>query len=337
MAKIINSYSIKTILAASILLYITACQGEQKPLVQKTKNPTTKQIPAPIFNEDSAFKFIAQQVKFGPRVPSTKAHKACAEFLQETLNRLGAEVSTQNFTLQAYNNSKLEAINISARLFKDKPKRVVLFAHWDSRHIADRDSKNQTAAIDGANDGASGVGVILEILRSIESSEEKPNIGIDVVFFDAEDHGQPSSESPKPDTWALGAQYWSKNKSFGNSYNPTYGILLDMVGAKDAIFPKEGHSMRYAKNIVEKVWKTAQNLGYGHLFSNQIEPYGITDDHMYVNQIAQIPTIDIIHYDVQKRDFGDFHHTHNDNLSIIHKPTLKAVGQTILQVIYNEP
>jgi len=320
------------------VLIFSACNTETNTSAKNTHTIAKKpSLEAPTFKEDSAYAYIKKQVDYGPRVPGLKAHTSCATYLKDFFTNIGMNAYFQEATIKAYNGKNLNIKNICARFKPSQKQRVVLFAHWDSRHIADRDTKNKNQPILGANDGASGVGVIMEIMRAISSAKIKPNIGIDIVLFDAEDYGQPSNvSSNKTDTWALGSQYWSRNISFGKKYNPKYGILLDMVGAKNAVFPKEGHSMRHARNLVENIWNTAAQYGYANHFTNQIEPYGITDDHKYVNEIAHIPTVDIIHYDVSKRDFGHFHHTHKDNMDVIHKSTLKAVGQTLLQVLYKE-
>ncbi len=318
-------------------LCLFSCETEKKNTIQEKPVTTSHTVKAPRFNADSAYNFIQAQVNFGPRVPNTSSHLECAAYLENQLSKYNWETVVQKASLKSYDNKILKSQNIMGRYNVNANQRVVLFAHWDTRHIADRDVIKQTEPILGANDGASGVGVLLEIVRATSTHNEQPNIGVDIVFLDAEDYGEPNgSNSGKTDTWALGAQYWSKNIPFGENYAPKYGILLDMVGAKNATFPKEGHSMRYAADIVAKVWNKAAYLGYADYFTQDTEGYGITDDHYYINTIAKIPTIDIIHYDTRTRDFGSFHHTHNDNMDVIHKPTLKAVGQTVLEVLYSE-
>ena len=214
----------------------------------------------------------------------------------------------------------------------------MLFAHWDTRPFADRDTKDKAKPIDGANDGASGVGVLLEVARLLQQNQT--SIGVDIIFFDAEDYGSTAASiigQNSANDWCLGTQYWAKNPPIAN-YHPRYGILLDMVGASNAIFPKDYYSMYYAPHIVNKVWGKARDLGYGAYFSDiELTQRGaITDDHVYVNELAKIPAIDIIHYDPTTYDFGSFHHRHTDNMDIIDKKTLKAVGQTILEVVYSE-
>jgi glutaminyl-peptide cyclotransferase len=224
-------------------------------------------VKAPEFNADSAYYFVERQVAFGPRVPNTQEHYKTGEWLIETLRSYGAEVQVQNFQMRAFDGKMLNLRNIIGTINPNATKRVLLAAHWDTRPFADKDDKNQNKPIDGANDGASGVGVLLEIARTIQVAEQKPGIGIDIIFFDGEDYGQPD-ESDYPyqnDTWCLGSQYWSKNKHKPN-YKANYGILLDMVGAENAKFAREGNSMQYARNIVDKVWRAGNKLGYSDYF-----------------------------------------------------------------------
>jgi Zn-dependent M28 family amino/carboxypeptidase len=225
--------------------------------------------------------------------------------------------------------------NIIASFSPEKNNRVALFAHWDSRHIADHDTENQSSPILGANDGGSGVGVLIELARQF--SKKNPKIGVDIILFDAEDYGQPENSNYPlmQDSWCLGSQYWSKNPHKAN-YFARYGILLDMVGAKDATFRHEQISFYYASSILQKVWRKANRLGFGKYFVFE-NAQQIVDDHLYVNQITGIPTIDIIEYDpATESNFNKHWHTHRDDMGNIDKETLNAVGQTVLDVIYHE-
>ncbi len=182
-----------------------------------------------------------------------------------------------------------------------------------------------------ANDGASGVAVMLEIARQLQADKKlNPSIGVDFVCFDTEDWGVPQWSDAQDDgnSWALGAQYWSENKPEG--YNPRYGILLDMVGGRGAKFYREGMSMQYAGGIVKRVWAAARQAGYGSFFPKS-DGGMITDDHIPVNEKAKIPTIDVIAYypDCQQSSFGPTWHTVNDDMAHLDKNVLKAVGQTI--------
>ncbi len=298
---------------------------------EKTVRPTS-----PEFKADSAYAYIEKQLSFGPRVPGTEGSRKCAKWLENQLKRSGMEVTVQNGQMEAYNGKILPIINIMGKMNKDAERRVILFAHWDTRPYADSDTVNQNKPIPGANDGASGVAVLLEIARMINESAVKPQIGTDILFVDAEDYGQPNNTMlpPKEDTWCLGTQYWAKNKPA--DYKPMYGILLDMVGARDAIFPIEGNSASFAPSVVNMVWSTAQRIGYGNFFINETIDFVGSDDHVYMTNMANIPSIDIIQFDPRTGNFGAYHHTHQDNIQVIDKTTLKAVGQTVTEVIYNE-
>lgn len=330
-----------SVLLVSVIFILSCNEGEKKipRLPPAAISPDVKKewIAPPDFNADSAYSFIKKQVDFGPRVPGTEAHKKCGQYLEKKLKEYGMEVIVQEADLTVFTGKKVPAKNIIGQFDKANPNRVMLFAHWDSRPFADRDRENRNKPIEAANDGGSGVAVLLEIARQLQQYSTKPSVGVDILFFDVEDYGQPQETmvQDKSDTWCLGSQYWARNPHV-NNYSPAYGILLDMVGAGDAVFPKEGHSMHYAPAVVEKVWKTAERLGYQKYFINNRDYRGITDDHYYVNTLAHIPSIDIIHYNPHLMDFGSFHHTHSDNMSIIDKETLKAVGQTVLDVVYNE-
>ncbi|NOX45509.1 MAG: M28 family peptidase [Chlorobi bacterium] len=323
-------------IALAILLF--SCGGNDSPKTSKAENKATPTINIPDFNADSAYKYVADQVAFGPRVPNTPAHDACAKYLSGKLNEFADTVVVQKFKIRAYDGTILNGKNIIGSINPQAKKRIFISAHWDSRPYADNDPDpaNHRTPIDAANDGASGVGVILEIARQMGLS--KPNIGVDYIFFDTEDYGPPM-DSPKRgqgEYWGLGAQYWSKNLH-DPDYSPHYGILLDMVGAKDATFYMEGFSMEYASHILKKVWNTGKELGYGEYFLFENGGY-IDDDHKYINEIAKIPTIDIIHLskDTPGNSFFKYWHTIGDNMSTIDKNTLKVVGQTLLTVSYRE-
>jgi Zn-dependent M28 family amino/carboxypeptidase len=274
-------------------------------------------------------------VNFGPRVISSKAWDNCSKYLTNKLESYNAKVIVQQAPITTYDQKNHTLRNIIGSYSPEKNNRIALFAHWDSRHVADYDTINTTQPILGANDGGSGVGVLLEIARNLDL--KNPKIGVDIIFFDAEDYGQPeNSKFPiMNDSWCLGSQYWSKNPHKQN-YFAKYGILLDMVGGKDAEFWQESISSYYASNIIKKVWDVAHNIGYSNFFIYKNSPQ-IMDDHYYVNTIAGIPTIDIIEYDpFSKTNFNKHWHTHADNMNNVDRKTLKAVGQTVMDVIYSE-
>lgn len=328
-------FSVLPALFLGILIYSCGERG-QKTTTVNVQESGGKRLEAPAFNADSAYNFIAAQVAFGPRVPNTRAHAQCADYLSSTLSRFADTVIVQQAKVHAFDGTLLNIKNIIGVFQPENKRRVLLCGHWDSRPFADHDPNpdNFYKAIPGANDGASAAGVLLEIGRLLSVSH--PNIGIDIVLFDAEDYGQHEMvDIQKEDTWALGSQYWSKNPHTPD-YTARFGILLDMVGASNAVFGKEGYSLYYAPHVVRKVWKVAQRLGYGNMFVNKETGY-IMDDHYYVNLHRGIPTINIIHYDpsTPHRFFPQWH-TLKDDMDIIDKETLMAVGQTVLTVIFEE-
>lgn len=280
------------------------------------------------FNGDSAYAYVAAQCDFGPRVPNTKAHKACGEWLVQELSKRG-KVITQDITLDAYDGTKLEVRNIICQINPDTTRRVLLLAHWDCRPWADDDPNpaKRKEPVMGANDGASGAGVLLEAARVLS---EKCKIGVDILLVDAEDWGD-SEGADSQNTWALGTQYWVKNMH-RPGYRPMFGILLDMVGTKNAVFRQEYFSMQHAQQIMDIVWKEAIKSGYGRYFSTA-QGGAITDDHYFVNE-AGIPCIDIIDQNsVTGTGFFEQWHTTDDTMTHISAETLKAVGQTVVNVI----
>jgi len=296
----------------------------------KNQKPETLKLSAPAFNADSAYRFTKEQVDFGPRVPGTKAHEQCAKYLEEKLKSYGLEVIVQKDVVQTYDGKKHAMSNFIGQYNAAHSKRILLCGHWDTRPFADRDSIDKDKPFDGANDGASCVAVLLETARQLSIS--KPNIGIDIVLFDLEDYGDQSGNNP--DSWCLGSQYWAKHLHKPD-YFAQFGILLDMVGGKNPVFPKEGSSMKYASSVVNKVWGIAAQAGYGQYFTFSVTPE-TTDDHVYVNQLANIPCIDIVSYDIQKMEYMPCHHRHCDNMEIIDPSTLKMVGQVVLEVVFAE-
>jgi len=323
---------LQSIITFSILIY--GCQSN--PTVEVVENEEIFQLAdAPTFNQDSAFAYIETQVNFGPRVPNTTEHQNTKEWLVNYLTNYADNVIEQNADLTAFDGNVLKSTNIIAEFNPEVTKRIMLSAHWDTRPFADQAKENVNTPIAGANDGASGVAVLLEIARQL--SNTPVNIGVDIILFDAEDYGQPSYSKFEymPNSYCLGSQYWAKNLHQPN-YQAEFGILLDMVGAPSAVFTHEGTSVKYANNYLHKVWKIAHAAGFENYFS-YIQTPPITDDHLYINEITGIPTLDIIHYDKNTHSgFGWYWHTHNDNMEAIDKNTLKAVGQTVLQTIYQE-
>lgn len=320
------------LLTAFCLLSLIACNDPVKPPVVVDNKPP---VVVPEFNQDSAYQYVQAQVDFGPRVPQSPAHLACSEWIKTQMESFGWQVQFQEAVIDGFDNNKLPIRNIIASINPQARERILLCAHWDTRRIADQDTTRKNEPILGADDGGSGVGVLMEVARVL--GKNPINIGVEIVFFDAEDQGESGEKMMKRQTWCLGSQYWSKNVH-AMVETPRFGILLDMVGSTGARFPKEGVSTNRALGVVELVWSEAQNLGYSDLFVN--EQFGdLVDDHVFVNDIARIPTIDIINLPTNKGasgTFGHYWHTHKDNMSIINRSSLNAVGNVLLNVLYKE-
>ena len=323
----------------------------------KNSKPAASDEPAtalcgPTFCEDSAYVFCAEQCQFGPRIMNSEAHEQCAGWIINKFKGYGCTVVTQKANLRGWDGTMLASTNIIASINPNIKERYLLCAHWDSRPWADNDmdEKNHHTPVMAANDGASGIAVMLEIARIIGDS-----IGIDFVCFDAEDYGSPQwSDNHDEKSWALGSQYFAQQYKRSEELplpDPPEGgrmvngqssmvngqwqaaILLDMVGGQGAHFYQEGLSMRYAPQTVTEVWQAANEAGYGSFFIHEISGT-ITDDHKPLNE-AGIPTIDIIPYypDCEQSSFGPTWHTVNDDMHHIDKTTLKAVGQTLIQYL----
>ena len=323
----------------AFLLKSCAPEGPQPGAVPVPEKPVL--VPAPLFDPDSAFGFVAKQVSFGPRVPGSPAHKACADWMVATLKRFGADtVYQQTGTVTAFNGQPVPLRNIIASWSPEKKDRLLLLAHYDTRPFADHDDERQNEPIDGANDGGSGVGVWLEVARHIR--EQEPTLGIDIFFTDVEDMGQPNQgvmgagiDANSIDTWCLGSRYWAKNPHV-KDYRARFGILLDMVGSTDARFPREGISMKIAPQVVGKIWKAAAATGHGARFLSETKNYVGIDDHLVIHQETGIPIADIIAWEESSGAFPKTWHTHDDNMSGISKESLQAVGATVTQVIWAE-
>lgn len=290
----------------------------------------TKQTSTVVFNADSAYNYVAAQCAFGARVPNTEAHERCGDYLAGELRRHGATVTEQRAELTAFDGTKLKARNIVGEFYPDKPNRILLLAHWDCRPWADNDPDpaKRKQPVMGANDGASGVGVLLEIARLLSAHE--PQSGIDILFTDAEDWGDSGNDNEE--SWALGTQYWAANPHRDGYRYPAFGILLDMVGGKDAKFPKEFFSQQAASGIVDKIWATAASLGYSEYFLN-LNGGATTDDHIYLIK-AGIPCVDIIDQrTASPTGFCPQWHTAGDTMEHIDRATLHAVGQTLATLL----
>lgn len=292
-------------------------------------------IYVPEFDSKHAFEYLEKQCAFGPRNPGSQGHRKCLDFLTAELKNYCDNVTHQTFQYvdKKDTTKKFTGTNIiaSINLHPKKKKRVMLCAHWDTRPWADRDvvPANHDKPILGANDGASGVAVLLEVARTIRSSPL--DIGVDIILFDLEDYGDHGYEMA-PDSlnpYCIGSDYFAKNNK---TYWPTYGILLDMIGDKELDLPIEGHSYQYAKPVVNKVWDAAKKLKKP-AFRTAVEDF-VFDDHIPLQKIG-IPCIDIIDFSYPD-DRNSYWHTLQDTPEKCSAESLKQVGDVILYVLYHE-
>jgi hypothetical protein len=320
-----------SIAALALLVVFASCGGGNDSPEVKPEEVKKKVVPAnlPAFSADSAYKYTAAQVAFGPRVPNTPAHVKCGDYLIAELNKYGAMVIVQAGNVTAYTGESLKFRNIVGRIQPELKERIMISCHWDTRPFSDRDPEKPKERFDGAVDGAASAGIMLEIARILKS---KPaSVGVDLVFFDAEDYGNPSDGN----SYCLGSQYFAARPPFTDNF-PKFGINLDMVAAQSATFYREGYSMEYASDIVFKVWDIANELGHKNTFVPE-NSSAITDDHFFINSILGIKTIDVIHHDPStETGFGSYWHTQKDNMDAVNKGTMQIVGHTLLGVIYSE-
>lgn len=332
---------IKRIIPVLILLVLCACN--RTPNSPKNPNTPKTSVVVPTFNADSAFTFVKAQTDFGPRVPNSEAHEQCAEWLVNKLSGYADTVMVQEFRTRLYNNKGIDGKNIIASFNPKAGKRIILCAHWDSRPYADHDPDETrwNTPIDGANDGASGVGVLIENARCFHNQPLPETVGVDIILFDLEDYGPRYDQAEQyydddRNHWALGSQFWAAQPHV-RGYQASFGILLDMVGGPNPNFMKEYYSQAYAAWLSNKIWRIAQDLGYHDAFSNELGS-PVSDDHLPLNEIAGIPTIDIIdlHPNSVNECFPDVWHTLNDNIDNIDKNTLGMVGNVLNHSVYAE-
>ncbi|CAN5235405.1 M28 family peptidase [soil metagenome] len=319
-------YKILSIILILLLVTLSSCGEDESGLEFERQG---REVPE--FNAQNAYNFIQEQVNFGPRVPNTEEHVLTKDYLREQLASVAGarNVFVQEFQQEVYGEN-LTMFNLLASFGLHHQDRIILAAHWDTRPRGEEDPVEPESPIPGADDGGSGVGVLLELARIF--SENEPPVGVDIVFFDGEDYGEVSDLQH----YFLGARHWGNNPPVPG-YSPRFGILLDMVGGENAIFSKEGHSMRFAPNLVDEIWSIAARLGYDNLFLDQ-RGGNVADDHIIVRQLTGIPMINIIHHTVDDRgnvQFPPYWHTQNDNMDIIDTATLQAVGDVLLELIYN--
>jgi len=310
---------------------ISSCGDKEKP--QRSSTPQYRieaMSEIPIFDSLSTLNYIKKQIGFGPRNPNSFGHKQTMIFLHDELSKFADTTFVQRFSYPGYNNERLELGNIIASFNPSNPNRILLCAHWDTRPRAEKDNnqKNQMLPIQGANDGASGVAVLLELAKILKN--QKVEFGIDIILFDAEDYGTEGDLI----NYSIGAKYFAQNRP--QYIKPAFGILLDMVGDKNAVFKREPNSMRFAPDIVDIIWKIAAQMG-ASTFSNEISS-PIYDDHIPLGEVG-MKVIDIIDADLvgaeNPNPSRNYWHTHDDTIENISAKTLGEVGRVLLHLIYS--
>lgn len=309
------------ILVGGGLLFLlgAGCQSGGGSLPANGNAAAAPTAAASAFDANRAFADLKTQCAFGPRVPSTQAHTKTRDWMVEELRKSADTVSRQDFTYSTEGKT-LPLSNVVAEINAGAAKKVLLCAHWDTRPVADQeiDPARRKQPISGANDGASGVAVILELARVFKA--KRPDIGVQIVLFDGEDYG----DFQRDQGVFLGSRHYAKDPVLGK---PAYAILLDMVGDKDLGIYREGNSERNAPEVNEKIWRAADALGVKS-FRYGVR-YTIEDDHVQL-QNAGWKAVDLIDF-----DYAPWH-TLDDTPDKCSPAALKAVGDVLARVIYDE-
>ena len=312
----------KTILFLSLAVMLSSCSKkspqQQAEMLQSTTHYPT--VPIPAFDADSAFDYLVKQVDFGPRSPNSTAHEQCLLYLQQEFSRYADTVQLENFNVPGYDGVLLHLTNIIVSFNMKATTRVLLSAHWDSRPRADHQPGGPVdKPIPGADDGASGVAVLLEMARDFKQSP--PPVGVDIMLWDGEDYGKEG----ELDYYCLGSKYWAATKPY--SYQPDFAVNLDMIGQKDLRIEKEGYSVQYAPDVVNLIWNTAAEMNVPQFVDSLGDT--IYDDHIPL-QNAGIKAVDLIDFNYK------YWHTLEDTPDKCSPQSLSSVGRVLLDVLYRK-
>lgn len=290
------------------------------------REPAPPTAERPVFDAARAFSDVERQVAFGPRVPGTDAHAAQLDWMVRRLDSLGLTVDRQPvaFADPADSTRIFEGTNVVAAFRPGARRRIVLCAHWDSRPVADNDPDpaRRSDPVLGANDGGSGVAVLLEVARLLVASPPLGDTGVDLVFFDLEDLGETTGDSLDV-PYAAGSELFMQANP---TYRPEWGILLDMVGDRDLRIPREGFSQRYAPGVMDRVWAAAQRMGASAFLDEIGTP--VQDDHIAFLSRG-IPVVDLIH-----TPFPDTWHTTFDTPDRMSAESLDQVGRVVIETLW---
>lgn len=315
-----------TLLLVSVLANLMVGGGAHMQFEHGSTKRAQANQSIPVFNGKSAFNYLRAQTNFGPRAPGSGEHERCLRYLQSELNKCAEAVNLQEFSYAGDRGKRFRLTNIIASFGLQATNRILLTAHWDTRLWADQDPNpaNRNKPVLGANDGASGVAVLLEIARLLK--QNPPPLGIDIILFDGEDLGRTGN----PESFSVGSKYFARNKPPG--FNPRFGINVDMVGDKVLEIPREVNSDRYAPEVMNLVYSTAKELNITQFLDSPGEE--ITDDHLPLNSIG-IRTIDLIDFNYPDQS-NNYWHTLADTPDKCSGESLAAVGLVLVNIIYTK-
>jgi len=297
--------------------------------------------PRTSFSGESTLRYVKAQLDFGPRVPGTPGHRRTGDWIVAEMKKRSDSVVVQAFPHVTATGETLPLRNILARINPAAPQRVLYVTHWDTRPTADDDPNlgNKRLPIPGANDGASGVALLMGIADALKKT---PSIyGVDLLFVDGEDYGSfdgynPDSALTKSWDVLIGSTYFA-NHLPSPDYRPIFGVLFDMIGDKDLQIYQESNSVNAAPEVVSRVWQTAADLGYSNDFIAQ-NNQAITDDHVPLLKrgLRVIDVIDI-DYCTQGTDCGgtprNLHHTMQDTFDKVSARSLQIVGDVAVTLV----
>jgi glutaminyl-peptide cyclotransferase len=286
-------------------------------------------VPPPEFDGAAALRYVETQLGFGPRIPGSVGHRRMAAWLDSLLRTRADTLVVQHWTHVTRQGDSLPMYNYLARFNPGAGTRLLFLAHWDTRPRADAPgSRDTTVPVLGANDGASGVAVLLGMADALKKLP--PGVGVDLLFVDGEDYG--SFDAGQDQDVLIGSRYYAQHLPAGPA--PRYAVLFDMVGDKDLRIPKEGYSVTGAPDVVETVWALAKRIGHGGVFVNEAG-IALTDDHIPLQQVGirAIDLIDFTYGPPAAGAGGAWHHTPDDTLDKVSAASLKVVGDVGMALI----
>ena len=274
------------------------------------------------FDGEAALGYVKAQLDFGPRIPGSPGHRKTGDWIVQMMRQRADTVVEQRWTHRTVKGDTLPMRNILARYNPAATHRVLYVTHWDTRPVSDASLNlgERMTPVPGANDGASGPALFIALGDAIKRTPLPPNVGLDLLFVDGEDYG----DFPKDQDVLIGSRYFAENLP-DSAYRPLFGVVWDMIGDRDLKIHQESHSLERAPEVVQRVWKAANDLGYGNVFLSQ-EGWSVTDDHLPLLDKG-LRVIDVIDYEF------DAHHTPRDTIDKVSAKSLKIVGDVALTLI----